>query len=117
MNQADVLISDVSGVASDFLQSGKPFAMTDMVGAGARAFEESFPLAKGAYVIDQHATNIAEVLDNLLESDPLEATRREIKAYYLGDFDDVAYADRFVACARSYVLTPEARPGRLTPSA
>ncbi len=107
MNQADVLISDVSGVASDFLQSGKPFAMTDMVGAGAQAFEESFPLAKGAYVIDQYATNIDDVLDNLLEEDPLEDTRREIKAYYLGDFDDAAYADRFVACARSYVLTPD----------
>src|SRR5690606_24830822 len=42
MNHADALVSDVSGVISDFLYSGKPYAVTDMVNKGDE-FAESFP--------------------------------------------------------------------------
>jgi hypothetical protein len=106
MNRADVLVCDVSGVASDFLQSNKPFALTDMVGAGPAEFAVLCPLASAAYVIDGDAMNIDTVLDDLFEDDPLRRARREIKAYYLGDFDEVSYADRFVSRARAYVDAP-----------
>ena len=39
-NRSDALISDVSGVVSDYLYSGKPFAVTNM-SAPARTTEES----------------------------------------------------------------------------
>lgn len=103
INRSDALISDVSSVASDFLYSEKPFALTNMLGEDRETYEAAFPLARAAYMMDSTAANIADVLDELLENDSLGATRREVKTYYLGDFSSEAYADGFVRRARSYV--------------
>jgi CDP-glycerol:poly(glycerophosphate) glycerophosphotransferase len=102
-NRVDAMISDVSGIASDFLYSGKPFAMTNMLGDQAADFEASFPLARAAYVIDKDGSNLDDVLDNLLTHDPLEQIRRDVKIYYLGDFDEETYADGFITAARRYL--------------
>jgi CDP-glycerol:poly(glycerophosphate) glycerophosphotransferase len=103
-NKADAMISDVSGVASDFLYSEKPLALTDMVNEGSE-FATSFPLAKAAYVLGQDASNLDQVLDQLLETDPIVATRRAMKEYYLGDFPPDDYANAFVRASRDDVLT------------
>jgi CDP-glycerol glycerophosphotransferase (TagB/SpsB family) len=103
-NKADAMISDVSGVASDFLYSEKPLALTDMVDEGA-GFAQSFPLAKAAYVLRHDASNLDEVLDQLLETDPIAATRRAMKEYYLGDFPPDDYASAFVQAALTDVTT------------
>jgi len=102
INRSDAMISDVSGVASDFLYSMKPFALTNMAGRAADEFEKSFPLAKAAYVIDRAANNIDPVLDDLLRDDPLVGTRQRVRTYYLGDFPPDSYADGFVEAARRY---------------
>ncbi|HEY1487136.1 MAG TPA: CDP-glycerol glycerophosphotransferase family protein [Micromonosporaceae bacterium] len=103
VNKADAMISDVSSVASDFLYSGKPFALTNMLSESAAALEKAFPLSRAAYTVDADAGNLDAVLDDLFEDDPLESTRREVKTYYLGDFDEASYSDAFVEVARSYV--------------
>lgn len=108
-NQVDAMICDVSGVASDFLYSEKPLAMTDMLGDGPR-FAVNFPLARAAYIIQEDGSNLAEVLDDLLDADPLTATRRSVKEYYLGDFPAQTYADAFLDAA-SAELEPAARTG------
>jgi hypothetical protein len=97
-NTADALISDVSGVASDFLFSEKPLMLTDMTGDGP-AFVENFPLARAAYVLDQDGSNLDEVLEELLVTDSLVETRRAMKEYYLGDFPVETYGDGFVHAA------------------
>jgi CDP-glycerol glycerophosphotransferase (TagB/SpsB family) len=102
VNRSDAMISDVSGVASDFLYSTKPFALTNMVGRAPGDFERSFPLAKAAYVIDRSASNLDPVLDDLLHDDPLASRRRQLRTYYLGDFPADTYADAFVDAARRY---------------
>jgi hypothetical protein len=102
VNRSDAMISDVSGVASDFLYSMKPFALTNMAGRAADDFEASFPLAKAAYVIDRTGSNIDPVLDDLLRDDPLAAIRQRVRTYYLGDFPADSYADGFVDAARRY---------------
>jgi hypothetical protein len=102
-NRVDAMISDVSGIASDFLYSGKPFAMTNMLGETTEDFEASFPLARAAYVIAKDGSNLDGVLDNLLTDDPLEAVRRDVKTYYLGDFDEKTYADGFIDAVRRYL--------------
>lgn len=101
-NAADALISDVSSVVSDFLFSAKPFAITDMVGEGDR-FTDTFPMAKAAYVLRGDLSNLDAVLDELLETDPLEECRREARTYYLGDFPAENYADAFVSGALRYL--------------
>ena len=102
INRSDAMISDVSGVASDFLYSRKPFALTNMAGRPADVFETSFPLAKAAYVIERNADNLDPVLDDLLRDDPLAGTRQRVRTYYLGDFPPDSYADGFVEAARRY---------------
>ncbi|MGH8794888.1 MAG: CDP-glycerol glycerophosphotransferase family protein [Stackebrandtia sp.] len=99
MNDADALICDVSGVASDWLYSEKPFASCDMLGEGD-GFTESFPLSRASYVVERDAGNLESVLDDLLDADPLAELRRRLKTYYLGDFPAESYADGFLDEAR-----------------
>ena len=104
VNAADALVSDISGVASDWLYSAKPFALTNVRGADRTAFEAEFPLARAAYVVDQDASNLDEVLAELLTTDSLADARLNLRTYYLGDFPTETYADEFVHTARKYVM-------------
>jgi len=106
INAADALISDVSGVLSDALYSNKPLAVTNMTPTPAGDFEEAFPLAKTAYVINGDASNIDAVLDELLGDDPHRQDRRQARIHFLGDFDADNYADAFVSTARSFTEGP-----------
>jgi hypothetical protein len=103
MNAADAMISDVSAVAQDWLFSGKPLALTDMLGRPRAEFEAAFPLARAAYLVDRGVDGLDGVLHDLLEADPLAATRRAVRAHYLGDFPAEGYADRFVDAVRPYL--------------
>lgn len=110
INASDAMVCDVSAVASDYLASGKPFAITDMAGAGA-AVTESFPLARAAYVLRGDAGNLPEVLDHLLGADPLAQVRQNLRAYYLGDAPPERHPETFLAEARAVVAEPvAARP-------
>ncbi len=117
INAADAMIGDVSSVATDWLYSGKPFALTNPLGLADYAYETEFPLARAAYVLDQSLDEIRPTLDKLLHTDPLAATRRLIRRYYLGDFAPERYADGFVRGARKYVTAERAdtvRPPAVT---
>jgi CDP-glycerol glycerophosphotransferase (TagB/SpsB family) len=101
-NRSDALVADVSSVVSDYLYSGKPFAITDITGA-AEAFAENFPLAKAAYVLNGAMSNAADVVTSLLETDPADEVRQSMRSYYLGDFPKDRYEDVFVEEARRYL--------------
>jgi hypothetical protein len=103
------MICDVSSVASDYLATGKPFALTDPAGAGDR-FAESFPLARAAYLIRPDAGNLPAVLADLLGPDPLAATRRELRTYYLGDAPPDRAAAAFLTEARACLADRAAAP-------
>lgn len=84
-NASDAMICDVSSLASDYLASGKPFAMT-AVSAHGEEFLAEFPLAEGAYVIDVEkgsASGLDDALDHLLRTDPKRTLRRELRGHYL----------------------------------
>ncbi|MGW3784309.1 CDP-glycerol glycerophosphotransferase family protein [Micromonospora chokoriensis] len=99
VNSSDALVSDVSGVISDYLYSGKPYAVTDMGGEGDR-FVERFPLAGSGYVLRRDMSNVDEVLTDLLDTDPLAEARWATRRRYLGDFPAESYADAFLGAAR-----------------
>lgn len=104
MNRSAAMVCDVSSVASDYLYTGKPMAITDMTGAGDHA-TAAFPVARAGYVLDRAATNLKSVLDDLLERDPLAAARRDLRAYYLGDAPPDRYAETFLTEARRCLTT------------
>jgi hypothetical protein len=75
MNHSDAMICDVSSVVSDYLFSGKPFAMVAVPSEPAR-FVEDYPVAKAAYVIRGDLSNLDSALDDMLGDDPLAAQRK-----------------------------------------
>ncbi|MFJ8580584.1 CDP-glycerol glycerophosphotransferase family protein [Micromonospora sp. NPDC093277] len=99
VNRADALVSDVSGVISDWLYSGKPYAVTDM-GADGEDFVGRFPLAGSGYVLRRDMSNVDGVLTELLDTDPKAAARWATRTRYLGDFPAEAYAEAFLDAAR-----------------
>ncbi|MDG4798739.1 CDP-glycerol glycerophosphotransferase family protein [Micromonospora sp. WMMD1082] len=99
VNRADALVSDVSGVVSDWLYSGKPYAVTDM-GADGDRFVERFPLAASGYVLGRDMADVDAVLTRLLDTDPLAEARWATRRRYLGDFPGESYAEVFLAAAR-----------------
>jgi hypothetical protein len=104
-NASDAMVSDVSSVVADYLYSEKPFVMV-AVSVPAAQFPEAFPLARAAYVIDAHGGRVQGLdaaLDDLLGSDSVAATRRELKRYYLGDIPADRYAQRFLDEASRYL--------------
>ncbi|WP_433527912.1 CDP-glycerol glycerophosphotransferase family protein [Micromonospora sp. CA-263727] len=104
-NASDVMVSDVSSVVADYLYSEKPFAMV-AVSTPAVRFTDEFPLGRASYVIDAYGGRVQGLdaaLDDLLGSDPLASTRRDLKKYYLGDIPAEGYAQHFVDEASRYL--------------
>lgn len=101
MDRSDAMICDVSSVASEYLFTGKPFAITDMTGAGER-FVTTFPVARAAYVLpgDSGPDQLDALLTELLQRDPLAARRAELRTYYLGEIPRERYAEEFLVAAR-----------------
>ena len=98
-NHADALISDVSSVVSDFLQSEKPYAMTSMYDP-IDEFRAEFSVAETGYVLLGDLSNLDETLDDLLGGDPLAAARRARKRYVLGEFAGDQSPEAFAAFVR-----------------
>ena len=107
-NASDAMISDVSAVVSDYLHSGKPFAMVS-IGTMPEELVVAAPAARAAYVLREDLSNLDSVFDDLLGADPLAAERHRTKIYYLGDFPDKNYADGFLDAAREVITGRNAR--------
>ena len=101
-NASDAMISDVSAVVSDYLHSGKPFAIVS-VGREPEQLLLDVPAAKAAYVLREDLENLVGVCDDLLGADPLASVRIQTKIYYLGDFPDENYAEGFLSTARAVI--------------
>jgi len=101
-NASDALITDVSSIASDYLASGKPFAMCAVLSSG-EAFTAEFPMARVAYVIEPDLSTLADVLDHLHGDDPLAEKRLAYRSYCLGDNIGPHAADEFLRIAGELV--------------
>lgn len=110
-NRADLLISDVSSVVSDFLASGKPYAVANTSGLSEEVFRESFPTVRAATVLTPDAGGVAELLDAVRrpEKDKLVEERAELKRHLLGPAEPVSQV-RFNAAVQA--LCAEAREHR-----
>ena len=99
INDSDAMVSDVSSVVSDYLFSGKPFAMM-AVPTEPEVFVEEYPVARASYVIRADLADLDVQLENMLGADPLTGQRADIRADYLGDFPADNYAAAFVDAIR-----------------
>ena len=74
INVSDAMVSDVSSVVSDYLFSGKPFAMV-AVPAEPDAFVAEYPVARASYVVRADLADLELQLDEMLGADPLAQQR------------------------------------------
>lgn len=88
LQAADVLISDVSSVVTDFLYTERPVIACDPAGLGEDAFWEHYPTLRCAYVLDPSLAKLDDCLAEALGPDPLRQRRLEIKRHVLGDLPE-----------------------------
>ncbi|MGI5352383.1 hypothetical protein ACQEU8_29970 [Streptomyces sp. CA-250714] len=113
-NQADLLISDVSSVVSDYLSSEKPYAVANTSGMTEDEFRGTFPTVRAGTVLTPDAEQIPALLESVRhpEKDTLVRARKELKTHLLGPSDPPSLA-RFNAAALKLAEEAEARNARV----
>jgi hypothetical protein len=101
-NASDAVITDVSSIASDYLASGKPFAMVAVLSSG-QAFTDEFAMARVAYVIEKDLSTLGSALDHLLGDDPKRADRLAYRSFCLGPSVGPQAAEPFLRIAGELV--------------
>ncbi|MGP3968970.1 hypothetical protein [Streptomyces sp. 6N223] len=112
-NQADLLISDVSSVVSDFLASAKPYAVANTSGWPEAEFKEANPTVRAATILTPDAAGIPALLGAVVDPslDTLVRERAELKEYLLGPEEPPSLV-RFREATRALCARAEARAER-----
>lgn len=109
-NVSDAMVSDISSVVSDFIASGKPYAVTDSAELGVEEFLRQNTAVRAAVILSNSASELGELLAAVADpsSDTMAADRRELKEYLLGP-DDPTSIDQFNAAVRDLAKKSRAR--------
>ncbi|MFI7384787.1 hypothetical protein [Streptomyces sp. NPDC049813] len=113
-NQADVLVSDVSSVVSDWLASEKPYAVANTTGLAEADFRTGFPTVGAATVLEPDAAGVPGLLAAVRgESEDVYAEARlELKEHLLGPSDPPSI-DRFNGAVRALCARADERRVRM----
>ncbi|MCQ0022695.1 hypothetical protein M4914_06830 [Streptomyces somaliensis DSM 40738] len=109
-NEADGMVSDISSVVSDFIASGKPYAVADSAGLGEEEFRRQNTAVRAAIVLSNDAAGLGELLAAVTDpaADRTAGERRALKQYLLGP-DEPTSMERFDAAVRALTAKAEAR--------
>ncbi|QOV47567.1 hypothetical protein [Streptomyces chromofuscus] len=109
-NVSDAMVSDISSVVSDFIASGKPYAVTDSAELGAEEFRRQNTAVRAAVILSNGATELGELLAAVRDpaADPPARDREELKRYLLGP-DEPASIDRFNTAVADLTLKARTR--------
>jgi uncharacterized protein YoxC len=104
------MVSDISSVVSDFIASGKPYAVTDSAELGVEEFKRQNTAVRAAVILSNSASELGELLAEVTDpsSDALATDRRELKEYLLGP-DEPASIDQFNTAVRDLAKKSLAR--------
>ncbi|MFJ3302289.1 hypothetical protein ACIPSA_04065 [Streptomyces sp. NPDC086549] len=109
-NVSDAMVSDISSVVSDFIASGKPYAVTDSADLGVEEFKRQNTAVRAAVILSNSASELGGLLDAVRDpsADPLAEDRRELKQYLLGP-DEPKSIDQFNTAVADLALKAETR--------
>ncbi|MHB9861750.1 hypothetical protein [Streptomyces sp. YIM S03343] len=109
-NVSDAMVSDISSVVSDFIASGKPYAVTDSAELGEEEFKRQNTAVRAAVILTNSAAELGELLSAVRDraADPLAGDRTELKQYLLGP-DEPPSIDQFNTAVRDLSLKAETR--------
>ncbi|MBH5334817.1 hypothetical protein IHE55_08425 [Streptomyces pactum] len=113
-NQADLLISDVSSVVSDYLSSEKPYAVANTSGLSEEEFKAGFPTVRAATILTPDAAGVPALLETVRqpEKDTLTGARAVLKEHLLGPSDPPSMV-RFNRAALALAAEADARAARV----
>ncbi|MGV9941136.1 hypothetical protein [Streptomyces sp. NPDC003401] len=109
-NASEAMVSDISSVVSDFIASGKPYAVTDSAELGAEEFRRQNTAVRAAVILTNDAAGVQQLLDAVRDpaADTLAEDRKELKEYLLGP-DEPTSIERFDAAVADLALKAEVR--------
>lgn len=109
-NVSDGMVSDISSVVSDFIASGKPYAVTDSAELGVEEFKRQNTAVRAAVILSNSAAELDGLLDAVRDpaSDPLAEDRGELKRYLLGP-DEPTSIEQFNTAVANLVIKAETR--------
>ncbi len=84
MNDADILITDVSAVATDFMATNRPLMVTNPRDLTLDEYRIRFPNLGSSYVVGQDLSEFADLLNVALNLDPLRDERIAATRHLLG---------------------------------
>nr|WP_245979935.1 hypothetical protein [Streptomyces diacarni] len=113
-NEADVLVSDVSSVVSDYLSSEKPYAVANTSGLDDDDFRAACPTVRAATLLGPDGTGIDRLLHTVRhpQEDTLAPARAALKVRLLGPAEPPSLV-RFNRAVRALVREAEAREERV----
>lgn len=116
-NESDAMVSDISSVVSDFIASGKPYAVTDSAALGEDEFRRQNTAVRAAVVLSNAATELDALLAAVVDpaADTLAADRRQLKEYLLGP-DEPTSIVQFDMAVKDLAVKSEARNAGLARS-
>lgn len=98
--RADVLVSDISSVVSDYLATRRPVVVTNPAGLAPDDFRAAYPSQRGSYLVAPDLAGFDEAIADALGPDPLRPEREALVGYLLGDLPDGPQAAFDAALAR-----------------
>ncbi|MFI9171212.1 hypothetical protein [Streptomyces lincolnensis] len=109
-NVSDAMVSDISSVVSDFIASGKPYAVTDSAELGVEEFKRQNTAVRAATILSNSAAELGGLLDAVRDpaKDPLAEDRGELKRYLLGP-DEPTSIEQFNTAVANLAIKAEAR--------
>ncbi|MFD5947117.1 hypothetical protein ACFWAZ_15695 [Streptomyces collinus] len=109
-NVSDAMVSDISSVVSDFIASGKPYAVTDSAAVGVEEFKRNNTAVRAAVILSNSASELGELLGAVRapDADPLAEDRKELKRYLLGP-DEPTSLEQFNTAVANLALKAETR--------
>ena len=87
-NRADLLISDISSVITDFLASRKPYAVTNRRDVPEAEFRTLFPSSSAAELLGSDLATLPVALSDAAGADPRRPQRESLAEHLLGAEDD-----------------------------
>lgn len=112
MNEADLLISDVSSVLSDWLACGRPYLVTNPQRLPAEELHSRFPTTRGGAVLAP-GQDVLPLVDVAVGADPMAGAREELSRYLLGPHRQDPMQDFVDEVAAFVARTPSPRSDRL----
>ncbi|NEE16480.1 hypothetical protein G3M58_59715 [Streptomyces sp. SID7499] len=109
-NVSDAMVSDISSVVSDFIASGKPYAVTDSAEVGVEEFKRNNTAVRAAVILSNSASELGELLGAVRapEADQLAEDRKELKQYLLGP-DEPTSLEQFNTAVANLAVKAETR--------